>query len=212
MQEYPKIETLFERKEDFTVSDVLKHPVLGTISSWTVTEKVDGTNIRVHLDAANAMSIGGRTANAQINGDLVKHLYATFNPDKLAGLRKDPDPVSITLYGEGYGAGIQKGAAYRPDKGFILFDVLIDGRWWLDDDAVTGIAAKLGIQRVPILGKGWDIGTIVEYVRTGQKSVVGEGRCPMEGVVARPISTLFDARGRRIILKLKTRDYTGEHE
>lgn len=45
--EYPKILTLFDRKEDFSVNvESLKAPVLATISAWDVTEKIDGMNIR----------------------------------------------------------------------------------------------------------------------------------------------------------------------
>jgi hypothetical protein len=172
-----------------------------------VTEKVDGTNIRVNLDQDNTVTFGGRTANAQLNGELAVYLFKTFTSDKLAALRKDQDPVPITLFGEGYGAGIQKGGDYRKDKGVILFDVLIGDRWWLGDDDVTGIANKLDIPRVPIIGKGWSLRDITEFVMLGQKSVVGEGRCEMEGIVARPIEPLFDNQHKRIIIKLKTRDY-----
>lgn len=207
MNEYPKIETLYKRDAKFCVTDVLKRPVLATINSWIVTEKVDGTNIRVHLDATNAVTFGGRTAAAQLPADLVTHLQRTFTPEKLVALRRDADPVSITLFGEGYGAGIQKGGgAYRPDKGFILFDVQIAERWWLDDPAVTEIAAKLDIPRVPILGR-YSLAGIRELVKGGFPSVVAEGRCAGEGIVARTEAPLFDARGRRLIIKLKTKDW-----
>ena len=206
MNEYPKIETLYERDERFSVTDVLKRPVLASINPWIVTEKVDGTNIRVHLDATNAVTFGGRTGAAQLNADLVTHLHRTFTPDKLAALRRDPDPVSITLFGEGYGAGIQKGGgAYRPDKGFILFDVQIGERWWLDDGAVTEIAEKLNIPRVPLMGPR-SLTEIRELVKAGFPSIVAEGRCQAEGIVARTIEPLFDARGHRLIIKLKTKD------
>ena len=206
MLEYPKIETLFVRNNDFTVTDRLKHPVVATIIEWVVTEKIDGTNIRVHLDEANELSFGGRTANAQINGDLVSYLYKTFTADKMAALRKDADPVSITLYGEGYGAGIQKGGGYSPTKSFVLFDVLIGSRWWLRDDDVSEIADKLGIVRAPIIGQ-LNMAQIVALVRDGFASLLEGATCRAEGIVARPIEPLFDNQHRRVVLKLKTCDY-----
>ena len=206
MLEYPKIETLFVRNEDFTVTDRLKHPVIATISKWAVTEKIDGTNIRVHLDEANDLSFGGRTANAQINGDLVSYLYKTFTVEKMAALRKDADPVSITLYGEGYGAGIQKGGGYSLTKSFVLFDVLIGSRWWLKDDDVSEIAGKLGIARAPVIGR-LNMAQIVSLVREGFTSLLDGATCQAEGIVARPIEPLFDNQHRRIMLKLKTGDY-----
>lgn len=210
MKEYPKINTLLERDESFRVTDVLKRPVLADISRWIVTEKVDGTNIRVGFQREDAVRIDGRSDNAQIHADLVRHLYETFTPEKMASLFIEGAPMDtrITLFGEGYGAGIQKGGAYRPDKTFILFDVLIeaDGEFWQDDACVTDFAQRLGVQRVPILGE-WSLGEIMERVRRGIPSVVAEGRVPMEGIVARTREPLFDKRGQRLILKLKTRDY-----
>ena len=37
--------------------------------------------------------------------------------------------TSVTLYGEGYGNGIQKGGLYSQKQEFILFDVKINGNW-----------------------------------------------------------------------------------
>jgi predicted DCC family thiol-disulfide oxidoreductase YuxK len=126
----------------------------------------------------------------------------------MAALRIGEDKPSITLYGEGYGAGIQKGGGeYRADKGFVLFDVLIDGRWWLASSGVTEIAERLCIPRVPVLGV-WSLPEIIENVRAGMYSTIAENReHPSEGIVARPVQTLYDNRMKRIILKLKTRDF-----
>ena len=212
MREYPKIDTLLERDESFRVTDVLKRPVLADISKWIVTEKVDGTNIRVSFQREEGtIKVGGRSDNAQIHADLVRYLYEAFTPEKMTPLFiEGAAPESrITLFGEGYGAGIQKGGAYRPDKAFILFDVLVEAAgeaYWQDDACVTDFAARLVIQRVPILGE-WSLTEIMERVRMGIPSVVGAGRLPMEGVVARTREPLFDKRGQRLILKLKTRDY-----
>lgn len=206
MKTYPKIETMYERGEDFGITDILKRPVLATIREWVVTEKIDGTNIRVHLTEDNIVRIGGRSDNAQLPADLVEHLVTTFTPEKMSALRIDDDRVTITLYGEGYGAGIQKGGNYRKDKGFILFDVLIGGEWWLKDDAVTEIARKLCIPRVPILGH-WSLEEIRGSVRVGIQSLAAEEVMMAEGIVARPLEPLFDARGHRLIIKLKTKDW-----
>jgi hypothetical protein len=209
MTEYHKIDTLFERdKETFIVdSTVLKAPVLGTIREWDVTEKIDGTNIRVMLSADGEVSFGGRGNNAQIPGDLVQYLVRTFQQDQLkAALWLNPDePVEAVLYGEGYGPGIQKGGSlYRADKAFILFDVLVAGQWWLDREAVEDIALKLGIAYVPYLGR-MSLDQIIDAVRSPFASKLGTAVA--EGVVARPIETLFDRRMKRIIIKLKTKDF-----
>ncbi len=209
MTEYHKIDTLFERNPlTFVVNpDVLKASVLGTIREWDVTEKIDGTNIRVMLSAEGDVSFGGRSDKAQMPADLVQYLVRTFSPDALkAALWPNPEePVSAVLYGEGYGPGIQKGGGlYRSDKAFILFDVLIGGQWWLDRGAVEDIARKLGIDAVPYLGR-WQLSDIVQAVRLPFPSKIGQAMA--EGIVARPIETLFDKRMKRIIIKLKTKDF-----
>lgn len=209
MTEYGKIDTLFERDAGtFVVKpEVLKSSILGTIREWDVTEKIDGTNIRVMLSASGEVTFGGRSDNAQIPTDLVRYLIATF-PAELVRTSlwvKPEEPVDVVLYGEGYGSGIQKGGGlYRADKAFILFDVLVAGQWWLDREAVEEIAGKLGVACVPYLGR-MDLDQIVDQVRTPFASKIGTATA--EGVVARPIETLFDRRMKRIIIKLKTKDF-----
>lgn len=205
--EYHKIDTLFERDErTFVVNPSrLKKPVIGTIREWEVTEKIDGTNVRVMLSREGEVVFGGRSNNAQLPADLVQYLMRTFPAERLREVFWiDGKPTAAVLYGEGYGAGIQKGGVYRLDKAFILFDVLVDGKWWLDRAAVFDIAGKLRIDIVPLLGT-WTLGEIAENVRAGMPSAIG--RCPSEGIVARPIETLYDKRGERLIIKLKTRDF-----
>ncbi len=209
MTEYHKIETLFERDPStFVVNpNILKASVLGTIREWDVTEKIDGTNVRVMLSATGEVAFGGRSDKAQMPADLVQYLVRTFSPDALkAALWLNPEePVDAVLYGEGYGPGIQKGGGlYRSDKAFILFDVLIGGKWWLDREAVEDISRKLGIDAVPYLGR-WQLSEIVKTVRVPFLSQIGTAVA--EGIVARPIETLFDKRLRRIIIKLKTKDF-----
>jgi hypothetical protein len=211
--EYHKIDTLFERDGKFVVDTLkLRHPVIGTIREWDVTEKIDGTNIRVLTDEAGHVTFGGRTDRAQMPTDLFQYLLATFTPAKMiAAFAKEDEPLpSVVLYGEGYGAGIQKGGGYRPDKAFRLFDVLVAGKWWLDFENVSDVARKLDIKTAPRIGR-WTLDEIVFNVRAGFSSVVAlddSGQhVPAEGIVARPIEPLFDKRGRRVIIKLKTKDF-----
>ncbi len=208
MVEYPKIETLYERGSDFSVTDALRSPVIGTISKWLVTEKVDGTNIRVDLrrgdDGTDRVTYGGRTASAQIPADLIAYLQRAFTVEKMAALRLDAEPTTITLFGEGYGPGIQKGGGlYRKDKAVILFDVLVADRWWLDYAAVEDIAKKLDVPVVPLLGI-WTLDEIRERVPT-LRSTLGDREA--EGVVCRPLETLYDKHGHRLSIKLKASDF-----
>lgn len=219
---YPKIDTLFERDSDFNVTDVLRNPVIATINEWDVDEKVDGTNVRVMFvkDAAGApiVRFGGRTDNAQMPTDLLKYLQDTFTLEKLLGVfGADGSVPDVVMYGEGYGPGIQAcGGRYRKDKSFRLFDVLINGKSWLDVKTREGIASSLAIKTVPYLGRmGFE--EIVALVKEGFSSITasedgGDGELEAEGIVARPIEPLYDRRHNRLIIKLKTIDFRHERK
>lgn len=121
MIEYPKIETLYDRDEKFKViPGVLRRPEFALPRRWVVTEKIDGTNIRVGMTADGAVSFAGRTDKAQIPVHLLAYLVATFTRDRMAAAFT-PE-TEVVLFGESYGAKIQNGGDYRPDVGFALFD------------------------------------------------------------------------------------------
>jgi len=188
--EYHKIETLFERDEKThkVYPDRLKNPVYGIFKSWQFTEKVDGTNIRVIWECAKPESPerlrwGGKTDNAQLPADLVTWLTENVTAEKLRAVFPDADAV---IYGEGYGAGIQKGGAYSPTKQFIVFDVLVGGQWWLAWENTCGVAEKLGIKTVPFIGN-MTLEEGVAMVKGGLLSVLAKEQTgqdyQMEGLV-----------------------------
>lgn len=224
MIEYPKIETLFDRNDKFkVVPGALRCPEFALPRHWIVTEKIDGTNIRVGMPADGAVSFAGRTDNAQIPPHLLAYLAATFTRDRMAAALA-PE-TEVVLFGEGYGAKIQKdGGLYRPDVGFILFDVWIDG-WWLEPDNIIDVAGKLGIEYAPyidfdsvfmnglanfpedaeglaiVLGiNGYGNGNSIVAATRGLKRRA-------EGIVARTSPLLFDRQGRRVMWKLKFKDF-----
>lgn len=199
--EYHKIHTMFKREQfgknriiegDWTLPEFeyLQH------NQWVFTEKVDGTNIRVYFENG-VVTFGGRTANAQIPSQLVTRLQERFFP--MADIIQNG-----CLYGEGYGPKIQKGGGnYRADQDFVLFDVKV-GNWWLKREDVEGIAAKMGIDAVPVIGKG-SLHDGIAMVRDGLMSTWGDFRA--EGIVARPAVELFTRSGDRLITKIKYRDF-----
>ena len=174
-------------------------------NTWVFTEKVDGTNIRIMWDGSK-ITFNGKTDNAQMPAPLVQRLTDTFLPltDTFAETFGTDEGTSVCLYGEGYGARIQKGGGnYRSDQDFVLFDVKV-GDWWLTRANVEDIANKLGIDVVPIIGEGtlWDA---IDLVKVGMKSTWGNFES--EGIVARPKVELQTRGGRRIITKIKTVDF-----
>ncbi len=136
------------------------------------------------------------------------------------------EPYPITIYGEAYGARIQRGGGdYRRDGdiSFRLFDVLVAEKHWLNWENIVGVAKRVGVKTVPAVdvieygSPGMAVRScmavqadIVDFVRDGFKSIVAnEEGIPRlaEGIVARTDPYLFDNNGRRVVFKTKTKDF-----
>lgn len=213
MKEYHKIETLFKRNmagDKKLVEGEFRNPAIEYLkdNKWSFTEKVDGTNIRVHWDG-HTVTFGGRTDNAQLPSSLVYALN-----DKFLGLvnqeifEQQFGLTPVTLYGEGYGGGIQKGGGlYLSDaeKGFVLFDALINDKW-SNRGYVEAIATAFNIPVVPVILEG-TIQEAVDYVKNKPMSTIARSQRPSEGLIGRPMHELTDAWGNRIIVKIKVDDF-----
>lgn len=219
MNPYHKIETLFDRdKETFRVIEgQYRRPEFALIDRWNVTEKIDGTNIRLtwlrdafDLTVTNSF-IGGRTDKAEIPKPLLAALTEireNVTPE-VEKIMAEHDLFEYTLYGEGYGPGIQGGGYYRNTPGFILFDVKAGGSW-LAPQATWETAHRLRLSHVPVIGTMMKTEDITFLVRSGYQSVEAEvERRGAEGIIAKPRVPLYNARGERVIWKLKHRDYVG---
>lgn len=214
MNQYHKINSVFKRDEKGRFTSEFSLPEFRYLQDnlWIATEKVDGTNIRVMWDG-ESVTYGGKTDNAQMPTFLYDKLRLIFEkPDMIEKFKNQfgvipetGDPLQVCLYGEGYGARIQKGGGNYKEDGvdFVLFDVKI-GDWWLERDNVEDIAIKLGIDIVPII----DMLTLtdaVKMVSTGFKSQWGNFTA--EGLVLKPATELRTRRGDRIVTKLKYKDF-----
>lgn len=207
MKKYHKIQTVFKRDPDTKFKTLIEGdfslPEFEYLKNnqWVYTEKVDGTNSRVMFDG-KTITFGGKTDKSQIPSGLVNKLNSKFLPQ--IKLFEDNFEDGVCLYGEGHGAKIQKGGDnYRPDQGFVLFDIMI-GDWWLQREDVESIAVVLGIKVVPIIGYGTLL-DMVEKTRAGFDSQWGKFRA--EGIVARPKIELKSRNGSRIITKIKCKDF-----
>jgi hypothetical protein len=205
--EYAKINTFFKRDDHgIIIPGDVSTPEFGYLASlpWLWTEKVDGTNIRLHWNGSK-VTMGGRTDNAQVPSQLIANLMDMGATSEVLWSSIFPESDDVTVYGEGYGAKIQSGGMYRPDQGLIVFDVKV-GEWWLKDEDVAEIAEKLGLQTVPSVGASppW---SAWENLKTGQITSRWEG-ARIEGLVGRPLVDLFDRRGDRIITKMKVKDWS----
>jgi hypothetical protein len=204
---YPKIHSPFKRhtegplrnKLDTTTWARPEFEILARLD-WEWTEKVDGTNVRVIWDGYR-VTLGGRTDNAQMPAMLVTVLQELF-PETLLEQQFGASPA--ILHGEGYGPKIQKGGGnYRPDQGFVLFDVKV-GPWWLLRDAVEDVAAKMSLDVVPIIAHG-GIRDAIDRVVNGLSSSWGDFSA--EGLVGRPPLGITGRDGDRLLVKVKAEDF-----
>lgn len=207
MVEYQKIPSPFKRHTDGPDRNKLivgewSTPELALLAGidWVWTQKVDGTNIRVDWDG-HAVTYGGRTDNAQIPAKLIAVLDKLV-PEELLEQQFGEQPA--TLYGEGYGAGIQKGGVYRPDLSFVLFDVRV-GRWWLTRDGIEEVAKGMGLDAVPVVAT-CSIPDAIETVRNGVPSAWDHDH-QAEGLVGVTALGLLGRDGQRLIVKVKAKDF-----
>lgn len=217
--EYPKINSLFKR--DMSAGKGNKCPLIldqyacdefALIKDWLVTEKIDGTNIRIIYDNEIGMlEFKGRTDKAQLPPHLLKYLQETITIEKIKGaFNIDHNSyLKIIIYGEGYGPKIQSGGNYRAEVGLILFDIFVSG-WWLEFGPTQVIADSLGVPSVPILNDGRNMteSEIIEFVKSEPNSVCAEKTQPMEGIVARANPMLLFRNGQPLRWKLKVRDFS----
>ena len=201
MTVYHKIQTVWLRDPTNNYKTLLEgswaKPEFGYLADcpWILTEKVDGTNVRLYR---TDLRIGGKTDSAQLYPGLLTECHKITECAAFRAL-----PEGMILYGEGYGEKIQAGGGlYRKGQGFILFDVWCN--IWLERASVEEIGNALGVPVVPVVTQ-CRLTEMIELVRGGMKSLVGERLS--EGVVARPALEMLNRSGGRIITKLKAKDF-----
>lgn len=209
---------------------------------WRGEEKVDGTNMRIEVTKEEVwddpmepsvlegvkfnVRIAGKTDNAQIPKNLLKHIQEKYPNEKVfaaLGLKEfipvdeweehkwnsyEDIPNIYTIYGEGYGEGIQSGGWYiKGGNEFIVFDVKVNNIY-LKTDARDEIATKLGAPIVPLKGY-FTLDEAIDYVRKGFRSEVAENPDAKmaEGLVLRTDLGLRDRMGERLIVKVKYEDF-----
>lgn len=209
MKTYHKIKTLWAREDTKPHNMIVgkfaepEFELLKDIK-WVGTEKIDGTNVRVMWNGNN-VSFNGKTDNAQMPMPLVEKLTELFMGEANEQIFEQvfDGCNEVCMYGEGFGANIQKGGGNYGAVDFVLFDVKI-GDWWLVRKDVEEIAQKMDIKVAPIIAEGTLEG-LSNIVAEGFDSYWGEFKA--EGLVVRPEVELKKRNGDRIITKLKYRDF-----
>ncbi len=226
MKPYPSIETVYVRDQQtkkLHFGDI-RMPEVECINMWSMSEKIDGTNIRA-IVTRSGIEIKGRTDKADLPKGLPEAVLAALpGHDRLIGYftqyrgQELPEEWSVTFYGEGYGAGIQKGGVYSETKRFRVFDLLLGESWWTDDGEMRRICDELNIPTAPFL-KYADLtempGTRDDLIQVIPHSIVatedrGVENVMAEGIVAKPLHVLLDRHGDRVMWKLTFREFGKE--
>lgn len=142
--------------------------------------------------------------------DLTDHLgITTVTPTKEGQYGVRLEEVPVYIYGEYFGAGVQKcGGRYSDKNDFRVFDIDVQG-WWIPRELRDKYCEELGLKQVPFLGYH----TFLEFedmVKRGFKTTIDgvkDDTLMAEGIVARPAIPIRDSRGNRIIVKIKSCDY-----
>ncbi|QQO39860.1 RNA ligase [Streptomyces phage Belfort] len=211
MREYSKTDNLYKRnpkkKSELLVGEYTR-PEFALINSWWVTEKVDGTNVRLWFDKDENTNYGGRTDNAQfspVQQEFMSNLVDSIREDAV-NLIHNHGLNELLIFGELYGPKILSGGNYSDSLDFRAFDMMVNDRVWLNPDSVNQNASDLGLKMVPNFGM-MTTAQIFLMVAGGFKSTFAKNpEFDAEGVIAQPPVNLYDQRGERVKFKLKTKD------
>lgn len=213
MMKYPEIVRLERRPEILAVKQVV------------ATEKLHGTNFRVHFPAGLAsiaeVQYGGR------NEEFGTAESSTFYGGRpVAWFKSRPEILQrmhdtfasygfseVTVFGEAYGAGVQKGIRYATDDAimFRAFDVAV-GENLVTYDLFVELCEKAGLPRVPEIWRGEPslaaFDALLERPSAeGAANGVADEANVAEGVVIRANPLLRDVFGQWLVIKHKSEKF-----
>ena len=158
---YAKFSSPFKKDERFRNTKELTQQL--PKGKWILTEKIDGANIRIILtqpdDSGNReVLIGSRKLILNLEDINSKPFVACLKEVNIHKIKEYFEGVNstVTIYGEGYGAGVQKGGIYSPIKNFRVFDIRI-GLAYQDFKYVEKVCIDNQLNIVPIFGYAEDI-------------------------------------------------------
>ncbi len=234
MEKYPKIYTIFERNKDNLklVTPILNKQLeiksLSLIKDIVVEEKIDGTNACLLLGYNEDIGFYWRYFSRNNEIEELDIMYIRSTLDKVVDYKllekwylknfvqipKKDDNPEVRIFGEVYGSKIQK-SNYLPkgERNFIVFDIKINQTWLSVKDR-NEICRNLNLKIVPKICILDRIPTFEEcydlLARKYPKSIIaGKNNLDMylEGFIFRPKINLYVAPGRRILGKIKRKDF-----
>jgi hypothetical protein len=206
---YSKIDNLYKHDTVTGRYDVtrLARPEFDIPKYWDVSEKVDGMSVHIELmQSSSAYLLHGRTASTQFRDewrtpliDLAEHLVGSdLNDDS-----------TCRIYGELYGPGINNGGGYGGGIRFAAFDIAFDESF-VNPQVFDEICQQHSIPIVPKF-VSQSISQLDYWVRNGFKSRITGAACDAEGIIAKSPVELRNNAGKRLMFKLKTKDFPSDN-
>lgn len=174
---------------------------------WLFTEKVDGTNTRIHWDW-HRFSYGGRTDSAVMQPNVVEALDKIFQSKEVEQIFEQKfGETEVTLFGEWYWYKVQSATFYtnHNETKFVLFDVNINWVYLSRKDA-EDIATAIWVEIVPIIFE-WTLQQAVDFIKTKPDSKFAKWIWPMEWLVWFPEVRCCTHMGKRVIVKIVAKDF-----
>ena len=201
-----------------------KRPELLSVKQVVATEKIHGTNFRVFFPAG--MSGVADVRFGVRNEELAPGDLGFYGGRPVRWFKDQPNLLmrmfeaftsygftDVTVFGEAFGAGIQKGVRYAADDGvlFRAFDVMV-GDNFVTYDLFASVCAESGLPRVPEVWRGepsvaaFDALLEQDSIEAKKNGVTAEGNVS-EGVVIRSTPLLRDVFGQWLIIKHKSEKF-----
>lgn len=174
----------------------------------SISLKLHGTNCRVGYVEGEPMA-GSHALRRKRPVNIEANTY--WFPHSLESVKNFfnayKEVKQVIIYGEVYGASIQKGFAY--DAGnklkFRAFDILLEGKY-LDVEDFYRVCEYYGIEVAPRLDIiGYNYKEVTEFIENLGEDPLG-GKV-MEGAVIKPLKERTDRRVGRVVLKYITNSY-----
>lgn len=173
---------------------------------WVVTEKIHGANFSFWYDgstfkvASRNQFVDGSFYNCQDVIDKYKqNIIDMYTKYMLEG-------QVLTVYGELYGEGVQRGVFYKDHKDFCAFDVVCDG-YIQDFDCASKMLKEFNVPVAPFVFQGC-LQECLELDNTFDSLISGKEDNTAEGFVIKPLSVKYLSNGSRVILKNKTEKFS----
>lgn len=180
---------------------------------WCMTEKIHGSNFQIYFDGEHFL-IGSRNRflNTTDKFHNLQKLVEEIKPN-IEELKKYISKP-VTLYGEVYGDGIQKGVKYSKEPKIRFFDIKI-GINYVPYSLAINMFQKFDLPFVPVLSTFYgNVNDAVATANTKFNSFIAEGEYAeldenlCEGIVIKPFGAEFKtAMGSRVIIKKKNEEF-----